>query len=73
MDMEDFWSYDGSLTTPPCTEGVKWTVMRQVQPMSKAQSDKLNLLGTTNRETQPLYDRKLYEGGTSAQARAALA
>lgn len=36
MDMEDFWSYDGSLTTPPCTEGVKWSVMRQVQPMSKA-------------------------------------
>lgn len=34
MDMEDFWSYDGSLTTPPCTEGVKWSVMKQVQPMS---------------------------------------
>ena len=36
-DMKNFWSYDGSLTTPPCTEGIKWSVMREVQPISDAQ------------------------------------
>jgi len=34
MDMGDFWSYEGSLTTPPCTEGIQWSVMKQVQSLS---------------------------------------
>ena len=36
IDMSQYWSYDGSLTTPPCTEGLKWSVIKQVQPISKA-------------------------------------
>ena len=31
-----FWMYNGSLTAPPCTEGVKWTIMADVQPISQA-------------------------------------
>ena len=34
-----FASYDGSLTTPPCTEGVKWTVSMNVRNISDEQLD----------------------------------
>lgn len=41
VDEDDgFWQYDGSLTTPPCTEGVKWTIMKTVQPISTGQLEK---------------------------------
>uniref|UniRef100_A0A915JEP1 Carbonic anhydrase n=1 Tax=Romanomermis culicivorax TaxID=13658 RepID=A0A915JEP1_ROMCU len=33
----NFWTYDGSLTTPPCCECVIWTVFRTPIQISKAQ------------------------------------
>lgn len=34
IDTSDFWSYDGSFTTPPCTEGIKWNVLQDIQPIN---------------------------------------
>ena len=30
VDFNEFWSYTGSLTTPPCTEGISWTVVKAI-------------------------------------------
>ncbi|HEY3706989.1 MAG TPA: carbonic anhydrase family protein [Terracidiphilus sp.] len=32
-----YWTFVGSLTTPPCTEGVRWFVMEQDLPISREQ------------------------------------
>ena len=55
-----YWHYDGSLTTPPCGQGVKWFVLKGTSTVSRTQLDKFNGLfagGPTNRPTMPLYDR----------------
>jgi carbonic anhydrase len=36
----DYYRFNGSLTTPPCTEGVWWLVMKDFQNASKEQFDK---------------------------------
>lgn len=35
LDLTRYWSYPGSLTTPPCLEGIKWTVVADVQNISR--------------------------------------
>jgi carbonic anhydrase len=55
-----FFTYAGSLTTPPCTEGITWFVMKTPIEMSPAQIDaftKLEHLGHTNRPIQRLGGR----------------
>eukprot|EP00994_Dinema_validum_P006952 NODE_5436_length_408_cov_54.144847_g4751_i0.p1 GENE.NODE_5436_length_408_cov_54.144847_g4751_i0~~NODE_5436_length_408_cov_54.144847_g4751_i0.p1 ORF type:complete len:97 (+),score=27.87 NODE_5436_length_408_cov_54.144847_g4751_i0:39-329(+) len=32
-----FWTYDGSILEPPCTEGVTWFVQSEIETASKEQ------------------------------------
>lgn len=58
-DAEHFL-YSGSLTTPPCTEGVTWMVMNDPVQMSREQISRLrSIIGTSNRPVQPLGERDL--------------
>ncbi len=55
-----FYAYDGSLTTPPCSEGVKWHVMSTPIEMSATQIRTLaDILHNNYRPVQPLTDRIL--------------
>lgn len=57
------YRYPGSLTTPPCTEGVTWLVLAQPVQLSAQQIDALqSTMGTTNRPVQPLGTRALRLG-----------
>ena len=59
------YRYSGSLTTPPCSEGVSWLVMTTPVVLSSAQLSKLEgLFEGNNRPVQPLNDRTLIEDNT---------
>ncbi|MEI7469190.1 MAG: carbonic anhydrase family protein [Chloroflexota bacterium] len=54
------YRYNGSLTTPPCSEGVKWHIMTQSMQLSAAQLKAFtNLFPVSNRPIQPLFSRTL--------------
>lgn len=53
---KDYYTYTGSLTTPPYTEGVRWIVMKTPTEISKEQVNKFrSLFGENARDVQPLY------------------
>ena len=55
-----FYRYDGSLTTPPCSEGVKWFVLTTPIEMSEAQIETFrSVINGNNRPVQPLNGREL--------------
>jgi carbonic anhydrase len=54
------YTYSGSLTTPPCSEGVRWHVMQQPLSLSAQQLAALTAIyDDNNRPVQPLNDREL--------------
>lgn len=59
-----YYRYDGSFTTPPCTEGVKWFVLATPVEMSAEQIAAFQAIyDHNNRPVQPLNDRMFYVGG----------
>ena len=58
----DYYRFSGSLTTPPCTEGVRWYVYKEPVEMSKEQLKIFSdIMGKNNRPTQPINARKVLQ------------
>ena len=55
-----YWEFEGSLTTPPCSEGVRWLVLQTRSTISKAQLAAFRKLYPDNaRPLQPLNGREI--------------
>jgi len=56
---QSHYRFSGSLTTPPCTEGVRWLMMKQPQTLSEAQLEKFQhaMHHANNRPVQALHGR----------------
>jgi carbonic anhydrase len=61
-DLGSYYVYTGSLTAPPCTEGVTWFVPKEPIELSQAQIDAFATLYPKNiRPIQPLNGRVVRE------------
>ncbi|MEH7342325.1 carbonic anhydrase family protein [Bacillus sp. JJ1532] len=57
---KDSFRYNGSLTTPPCSEAVIWAVLEEPIEMSKEQIDKFrNIFPDNHRPVQSLNEREV--------------
>ncbi|MFC1665804.1 carbonic anhydrase [Pseudomonadota bacterium] len=58
-----YYRFNGSLTTPPCSEGVNWFVMKYFDTASKAQLEKFSrtINQANNRPIQPINARVVIE------------
>lgn len=58
----DYYAFKGSLTTPPCSEGVNWVIMSTSITASPAQIQQLRqaMGGVNARPVQPLHKRDVF-------------
>ena len=57
-----YYRYSGSLTTPPCTEGVRWFVLKTIGHIAPEEVVKyVSLIGEDARGPQPLNARIVLE------------
>ena len=56
-----YYHWYGSLTTPPCTEGVQWVLLRNPVFVAPADVARIKALeGANFRPTQPVNGRKVF-------------
>ncbi|WP_457747722.1 carbonic anhydrase [Sulfurimonas sp.] len=58
-----YYRFDGSLTTPPCSEGVRWFVLKDYSKVSKAEVEEFmhTMHHPNNRPIQPVNARKVLQ------------
>jgi len=57
-EVKHYYTLTGSLTTPPCSEGVKWVILKQPVSISGEQLTQYQTVYSHNaRPLQPLNDR----------------
>ncbi|CAF0867440.1 unnamed protein product [Adineta steineri] len=61
-NLNDFWRYRGSLTVPPCTEDIIWTVFKAPIVFTENELNifRKKLFFHDYRNPQPLYNRTVY-------------
>lgn len=59
----DYYRFNGSLTTPPCSEGVRWLVMKAAMTASADQIEQFShvMHHPTNRPLQPVFARPVLQ------------
>jgi len=59
-NFKNYLAYNGSYTTPPCTEGVRWVLLNNPLYIYQQDLDAITALEHKNiRPTQPLNGRKV--------------
>jgi carbonic anhydrase len=61
-DTLEYFFFNGSLTTPPCSEGVRWFVFKNPRTVSGMQIEQFtSVIGANNRPVQPVNARPVLE------------
>lgn len=61
-DISKYYTFMGSLTTPPCSENVKWFILKEKQTISTEQINALRTIYPSNfRPIQETNSRKIFE------------